>query len=179
MAENQSVEEALGQPTPAAAPKGKFVFLGIVAGILVLSSAAGFSVGKAIRSQNAPKEEAEAAKPDLAKPVSNDEMSYYDFDPIIVTLNEQRMDRFIRSSITLAVKTQDLKSGTLEMLEKRKPEIKSWLNIYLAGCSLDQVRGDKNLNRLRREIQDLLNQKLFGDSKPLIDDVLFREFAVQ
>jgi flagellar basal body-associated protein FliL len=173
------MEDALGQPTPAAPPKGKFIVLGMIAGILVISSLAGFSVGKAIRSQSAPKDDAQTTKPDLAKPPSSDEMSYYDFDPIIVTLNEQRMDRFIRSGITLAVKTQDLKSGTLEMLDKRKPEIKSWLNIYLSGCTLDQVRGEKNLNRLRHEIADLLNQKLFGDSRPLIDDVLFREFAVQ
>ena len=180
MADNQSMEDALGQPGPAAAPKAKFIWLGVLVGIILISAVAGFSIGKAIHSAPAePKEEVEAPKHETKPAGGYDEMSYYDFDAIVVTLNEPRMDRFVRVAITLEIKTSDFKGGGLEMLDKRKPEVKNWLTGYLMGCTLEQVRGDKNFNRLRRELQDSLNKQLWGYARPMIDNVLFREFAVQ
>jgi len=60
------------------------------------------------------------------------------------------------------------------------PEIlKNWLTIYLASLTLEDIRGDTNLKRIQTQIKDAFNEKLFPDSKPQIEHVLFKEFAIQ
>ena len=106
------------------------------------------------------------------------EFGYYDFEPIIVNLDEPRLARYIRVTITLVIKAEN-HDAAKAALDKRKPELKNWLTTYFASCTLDNVRGAPSMNRLRREILDAFTQQLWPNQKPLIEQVLFKEFAVQ
>jgi flagellar basal body-associated protein FliL len=106
------------------------------------------------------------------------EFGYYDFEPIIVNLDEPRLARYVRVTITLVIKAENHEAAKA-LLEKRKPELKNWLTTYFASCTLDGVRGAASLNRLRREILDAITQQLWPNQKPLVEQVLFKEFAVQ
>jgi flagellar basal body-associated protein FliL len=109
---------------------------------------------------------------------SREHFGYIDFEPITVNLNEPRLARYVRATVTLALK-EDSEKAAAAAIEKKKPELKNYLTVYLAGCTLEDVRGPRNLNRIRREMQDALNDQLWPDGKGLIDHVLFKEFAVQ
>jgi flagellar basal body-associated protein FliL len=106
------------------------------------------------------------------------EFGYYDFEPIIVNLDEPRLARYIRVTITLVIKAENHEAAKVA-IDRRKPELKNWLTTYFASCTLDNVRGSASLNRLRREILDAFTQQLWPDQKPLVEQVLFKEFAVQ
>jgi flagellar basal body-associated protein FliL len=109
---------------------------------------------------------------------SQEKASYFDLEPIIVNLDEPRLARYVRVSVTLVASSENAKAVT-EALEKKKPELKNWLTVYLAGRTLEQVRGANNLNQIRREVQDAFNRHLWPDHAGLIDHILLKEFAVQ
>jgi flagellar basal body-associated protein FliL len=177
---NPSVGEALEQ-MPASPNKRKgLVWLAVLGGVIVLASLAGFSVGRGLQGGEQEKQQAttEKSQEPQRKESAGEEFTYYDFESIAVSLNEPRMDRYLRLTIVLAFKDSD-GDAAKELLAKKKPELKSWLTIFLSGCSLDDVRGEKSLNRLKREIRDSLNTQLWATSRPLIDHVLFKDLAVQ
>lgn len=129
-----------------------------------------------------PEKGKEAKGGEKAKPESsNGQYEYYDFEPIVVNLDEPRLARYVRCSVTLALDNSNKKGAkaAVELLDERKPELKNWLTVFMAGCSLEDVRGAKNLNRLQREIQEAFNQQLWPDQKPMIHHILFKDFAVQ
>jgi flagellar basal body-associated protein FliL len=128
-------------------------------------------------SATEPAAAAEPENPKKAEGQKNDEYVYFDFEPIIINLDEPRLARYIRVSITLAVHPEH-SLVVKEILDKKKPELRNWLTVFFASCTLEEVRGSANLNRLRREILDNFSQQLWPDSKPLISHVLFKEFAV-
>ena len=105
------------------------------------------------------------------------EFTYYDFEAVVANLDEPRLARYVRVVVTLAVKRESF-SAAQALLEKKKPELRHWLTIYFSNCKLDDVRGAPNLNRIQREILDALNNQLWPNQKPLVDHVLFKEFAV-
>jgi flagellar basal body-associated protein FliL len=69
-------------------------------------------------------------------------------------------------------------SAATKAIEAAKPTLINQLTVYLAGCSLEDVRGPKNMNRMRREMLDIINSVVWPDQRPLVVDVLFKEFAV-
>jgi flagellar basal body-associated protein FliL len=113
----------------------------------------------------------------VANPLPNEELVYFDFDPVVVNLNEKRMARYVRATITLAIRKSD--KSAKESIEARMPELKSWLTVYLAGCTLEDLCGSKNLNRLLRHIEESFNSQLWPNKRGLISHVLFKEIAVQ
>ncbi len=117
-----------------------------------------------------------SAKKDADK--NDGDFAYIDFEPIVVNLDEARLARYIRTAITLAVVQADHKEAD-RVIQRSMPEVRSWLTIKLAGCSLENVRGEKNLTRLCREIADALNARLWPNERPLIHHVLLKEVAVQ
>lgn len=185
-----------GDPVLGGAPTGGKLkpLLLLCGGIIVIAAGAGYGAGMLLNSPKAAQAtpaaaapgtpaDAEKAKP-AAAPAAADaagqakpEYLYYDFEPIVVNLDEPRMARFVRVSITLAVRA-DQAPAAKALLDKKKPELKNWLTVFFASCTLEQVRGSANLNRLRREILDAFSQQLWPDQKPPVDHVLFKEFAV-
>ncbi|MHC4543190.1 MAG: flagellar basal body-associated FliL family protein [Planctomycetota bacterium] len=104
---------------------------------------------------------------------------YYDLEPVVANLDSPGVTRYVRLTLTLEIDPQiSAKKGTA-LIEEKKPLLTNWLTIYLAGLSLEEIRGDRNLKRIQSEILDAFNEKLFPDAKPQLKRVLFKEFAIQ
>ncbi len=104
---------------------------------------------------------------------------YYDLDPVVANLNEPTVTRYVRASLTFEMSADmDVKNGTA-FLEEKKPILINWLTVYLSSLALEDIRGDKNLRSIQSHIRDAFNEQLFPDSKPLIKQVLIKEFPVQ
>ncbi len=171
----KKVAEPLGKK--GLSPIVKLAVVAVLALVVIGTSA--MVGGFAARSAASPVAQSQPAEESAAGESRSDvQYTYYEMEPIIVNLDEPRLARYIRASVVLAVRGENYKAVT-ELAEKKKPEMKSWLTVYLAGCTLEDVRGPKNLNRICREVQEAFNQELWPNSKPLIEKVLLKEFAVQ
>lgn len=104
--------------------------------------------------------------------------SYISFEPVIVNLNEGRLNRFLNVALTLQVRTSE-EAEIKELLETYGPVLKSWMLSYLGELSTEDIRGTAGQNRIRREIQAQFNSVLFSDGFDHIYDVLFEQFNVQ
>ena len=195
MAEEGSKQAEAPPAKAAGKPKSMMPWLVLWGVVALLAGGVGIFVGKLVpKTSQAAVVSASAPAPHEAEPdpeakgghgakkdeprAPEGEVVYLDFEPIIVNLDEPRLARYVRAAVVLSVRRAD-KGKAKSVIEEKKPEIKNYLTVYMSGCSLEDVRGPKNLNRIRREIQDALNRHLFGDNKPLIEEVLFKEFAIQ
>jgi len=192
MAEENDIEaqdnaEAGSAAEEASEGAGKGLVLTLIAVVvLAVAVAGGYGLGTVFRgpadAQAAPSmDESEAGSAGDQEGSLRDDYEYVEFTPITVNLKEERLARYIRASITLAIRKDGSKAskGARKLIEKKMPELKNWLNIFFSDCTLDDVYGKKKLNRLRREIRDSLNDQLWPSGQSVIDRVLFREFAVQ
>lgn len=100
------------------------------------------------------------------------------FGDIVVNLGEDKLNRFLRAKIMVAVEENDVKEVT-ELLTKQKAFLKSWLIGYLSDQSTQEVSRKAGVNRLRREIREQFNAMLFPNGEEPIVDILFDEFVVQ
>ncbi|MCX5654054.1 MAG: flagellar basal body-associated FliL family protein [Planctomycetota bacterium] len=201
--ESQGVgsEPTLAGPLPSASGlKGLLV---LAAGVVLLATGGGYGAAMLLgggepaseeaapaahhASESPPKEKEKGEKSEKAENGKEGastrleegaEFGYYEFEPIIVNLDEPRLARYVRVSITLVIKAEN-HGAAKALLDRRKPELKNWLTTYFASCTLDGARGAASLNRLRREILDAINQQLWPNHKPFVEQVLFKEFAVQ
>jgi flagellar basal body-associated protein FliL len=172
-------QAAANVPDLESTAKKKVLMFGAVLLVTMgCAAGAGYLISRLVHGGGA--EGGQAGRPASTRPADSAEepMSYVNLDPIIVNANEPKLQRFIRAVITLAV-TKENASAVSELVNKRKDEVKNWLVTYLAGCSLEEVRGPKNLNRVRREILDMLNEQFWPNQRPRIGNVLFKEFQVQ
>jgi flagellar protein FliL len=183
------------------AKKGKgLILIVLIAGVVALFGVAGFFLGSRLRpgpaqAQAKPVEEMSAETGggkaeekgaeksgghgggEKEKGVGN-ESDYYEFEPFTVTLDTPRRDRFLVVTVILAIRPEEAKNVT-KLLEKKKREVRSHLTLYLNSRSLDDVTGTKNLNRVLREMQDLINEYLWPDGKPMVTQVLLKNLAIQ
>jgi flagellar basal body-associated protein FliL len=158
------------------------IVVGLAVAIIGISAAVGGFMARSATAAAAPAQTPQATQP-AEEPAAGETKSdvqytYYEMEPTIVNLDEPRLARYIRASIVLAVRGENFKAVS-ELVDKKKPELKSWLTVYLAGCSLEDVRGPKNLNRICREVREAFNEQLWPGGKPQIEKVLLKEFAVQ
>jgi flagellar basal body-associated protein FliL len=104
---------------------------------------------------------------------------YDKLDSIVANLDEPGVTRYVRVSIILEISLKvDPRKGQV-FLDEKKAVLQDWMTTYLAGLSLEDVRGSRNLNRIKREVLDQFNKLLFGPDKAYVEKVLFKEFAVQ
>jgi flagellar basal body-associated protein FliL len=182
--DERNEQKATKEEKPSKGGILKWVILGV---IIAVCAGSGFVLGRLLAGSpasepNAPAQEDQ--QPQSTEPEAADseqdtqDMLYYDLTPVVANLNEPKVTRYVRATLTLAINRKADKKGPA-FFENKKPYIINWLTIYLASQSLEDIRGEKNLKRIQSEVKDLLNEKLFPDSKPPITRVLFREFAVQ
>lgn len=160
---------------------GELFGLGIAFVVGVAAATAGYGLGRLFvpeQAQGGPADQQAYQQIDQQLTEQTEDYKYYEFTPITVNLKEPRLDRYIRATITLAVKKDDWNDGGGKSIEEREPQLRNWLTVYFSEQTLDDVRGKKKLNRIRREIKDAINDQL-GGFAPLVDQVLFKEFAVQ
>ncbi|MHC4716377.1 MAG: flagellar basal body-associated FliL family protein [Planctomycetota bacterium] len=179
--EQQLTDAIMGEGGDQAGADGGAMIWVVLVVVVVIGAGGGFLTGRMI---NATPAQAEADEPRPDRPEAADagkvegELAFFHFEPITANLNEERLRRFIRAKISLAIRKESM-SQAESVLNRRIDELTSWLNIYLSGCTLDDVRGPKNLRRIQREIRELLNDRLWPDQKPLIEKVLLNEWHVQ
>ena len=158
------------------------MWLAVLATAATVSSAGGFALARFLASAVTPAQaqaaETQAPREPAATPGADADIAYYHFEPITVNLSGDNMNRYIRATITLAIEAKHSKDAT-KRIETKNPDLKNWMTLFLADCTLEKVRGAKALNRLRREIKDSFNEQLWPDQTPLIHDVLFKEFFIQ
>jgi len=163
--------------------KRLLMWIAVYLSVLAVATVAGMGVGFVIvSSDSGPQGPKRAAAEEDSRPIEvsaagSDDFAYYDLD-LTCNLNEPRMARYIRATISLAFRKEHA-SAVRQILEKRQTELKSWLIRYFADCTLEEVRGAKNLNRILREIRDHYNEMLWPNGKPLIVKVDYKSWAVQ
>lgn len=157
----------------------------ILAAIVVFCAGSGFLLGRLFAGSAAP-EETETSQIEQPVQVETPKTKtgassswYYDLEPVVACLDEPGVTRYVRATITLEVNAQLEQSENEEFFELKKPVMTNWLTIYLAGLTLEDVRGDRNLKHIQAQILDAFNEKLFPDARPQIKYILFKEFAVQ
>jgi flagellar basal body-associated protein FliL len=144
-----------------------------------VAAGAGVGVRLMLGGEAASTEAAAKAAPEVEVPELEDkDLAYYPLEPITANINVPRRNRYIRAQITLAVPRSAYSKIEGQITEKQA-ELRNCLTIYLSALTLDDFGGKKNLNRVRAEIKDELNQLLWPNHKGLIRDVLLKEFAVQ
>jgi flagellar basal body-associated protein FliL len=160
--------------------------IGLMVAVLAAGSGGGYVLGGLIGGSQAsdpnvvPDDAMELIEPEPGPPdIAAEDFQYIKFEPITVNLNEPRLARYIRATVVLAIKAGDGEAADKMITTNRKLELKSWIMHYLADLSLEDVRGQKNLARICREVRENCNRKLWPRSRPLIDHVLFEQFNVQ
>ena len=185
--DNQAAEAIIGSSKSVAkmpSGLGGIIWLAILVAVAAICVAGGLYMGHAIKSADASEPQgasgaaaAAAAAPPTA-PDASGEYRYLDIEPITINLDEPRLARYVRAAITLAFEAKN-EAEVRSQVDKRLPELKNWLAVYLAGRTLDEVRGAQSLNRVRREIGEAFNEQIWPQQPPRIHHVLFKEFAVQ
>lgn len=158
--------------------------------IVAVSAGSGFGLGRLFAKSRTPEtaeSDSQADKSaDTNGPVGDEDLTgdsenvwYYDLDPVVASLNEPSVTRYVRASLTLQMSGELDQDKGVELLDQKKPLLVNWLTVYLSGLGLEEIRGDKNLRAIQSKIRESLNDQLFPDSKPLIKQVLIKEFPVQ
>ncbi|MCD6365806.1 MAG: flagellar basal body-associated FliL family protein [Planctomycetes bacterium] len=180
MAEEQAQEqEKHAEPTS----KKRLIRLVVLVVAVIVSSAGGFGAAQFFKPgvQQSEKLPDDPADLTFDEPASRDaKYEYIEFDPVTAPLDVPNVNRYIRLKINLAIPSKVFKSQAVaEYVDGKKRELKSWLTGYLTSCTLEQVRGEENLNRIKHEIRAAFNEKLWPGHKPLIAEVLVDDFKVQ
>jgi len=104
---------------------------------------------------------------------------YYDLEPVATNLSDPGSTRYVRAVLTLEVSPELDKTKGMQFLDERKPVIANILNIYFAGLTIEDINSDKDMRRIQYELLEIFNDTLYKNSKPLIREILFREFGLQ
>lgn len=155
------------EPAPK---KGKGLIFWILLAVFALASGAAVPWILASRPSEAPAPK--KAEPQKSKLVA------IPFDDVQVNLSDDRLNRFLRLKLLIAVEEPDTREVT-ELLTKQKPFLRSWLISHLSDQSSQEVSRRVGVNRLRREIRDQFNAMLFPAGEEKIADVLVDSFLVQ
>jgi len=180
--EQQLTDAIVGDGDDRAAGTGGGAMLWIVvAVVMVLGAGGGFLAGRILNAGPATADAGEptpAEEPADRTPAKEGELAYFPIPSVTINLNEQRLNRHVKATISLGVDAANA-DEVQSVLDKRMAEVTDWLNIYLSGCTLEDVRGPKNLRRIQREISEALNSRFWGEQKPKIEKVLLTEWHVQ
>ena len=102
-----------------------------------------------------------------------------ELEPVLANLDEPGVTRYVRVTITLEMSPELDEIKGREFLGTKKMLVRDWLTTYLAGLSLEDVRGSRNLNRIKKDVLYQCNELLFPNGKPFVGRIFFKEFAVQ
>ncbi len=156
----------------------------ILAVIVAICAGSGLLLGRLFAGPDKPQTQSsqtdQPTSPEMDDLAENSKgIWYYDLEPVVANLDEPGVTRYVRATVTLEISSALEQSKGEKLLEEKKPILTNWLTIYLAGLTLEDARGDRNLKRIQLQILDAFNETLFPDAKPLIKHVLFKEFAIQ
>ncbi|MDH4201298.1 MAG: flagellar basal body-associated FliL family protein [Phycisphaerae bacterium] len=102
-----------------------------------------------------------------------------EFEPVLANLDEPGVTRYVRLTITLEMSPELDEIKGREFMAVKKMLVRDWMTTYLAGLSLEDVRGSRNLNQIKKDVLQQCNELLFPKGQPFVKRVFFKEFAVQ
>ena len=97
----------------------------------------------------------------------------YTIDSIIVNLAGTEARRYLKATIALLLKNNDVK----EQIEKRKLILTDRLILTLSSKKIEDVDGEQGKRELKREIRDEVNNLL--GMKDAVTEVYYGEFIIQ
>jgi len=159
----------------------------VIAGVSLAGMVGGFALAQ-LMAAPAEEEVAEEPKENLTGESYNELYSEtpeeakswaYDLEPTVGNLDEAGSMRFLRVSISLEMSPELDSVKSIGYLDEREAIMKDFITTYVAGLSLERVKGSSNLNRIKKELRDGFNELLFPEGKPLVLRVFLREFAIQ
>lgn len=100
------------------------------------------------------------------------------FDSVVVNVADGRYTRYLRVRISLVVDARDEKA-IKEGVEKEKQFLQTWALGYLQDKTMEQLHDSAGMNRVRREVRDEFNRRLFPEGGEKIKDVLLPEYNFQ
>lgn len=189
MAKEEEKPKEETKPQEPAAKKGSgLIYMALFAAVLIAGGTGGFALSQLVGGQD-PEEitmspaEAESKKDAenalLAAQKGQSSWSYDKLEPVLANLDEPGVTRYVRVTVTLEMSPDmDALKGE-EFLTSRQMVLRDWMTTYFAGLSLEDCRGTRNLARIKKEVVENFNKILFPGSRPFVQNVLFKEFAVQ
>jgi flagellar basal body-associated protein FliL len=172
-AKNAAAPNAAAPAEEAAAPKSKkktWVIGGVVA-LLALVGGAATPMFAHFGAQ------ASSGEPE-AGPKHSSQQAIIPFDSPVVNVSNGRYEHYLRVKIALVVDAKDEKA-IKEALEKEKQFLQTWVLGYLQDRTMEQLHGSAGMNRVRRELRDEFNRRLFPDGPDKIRDILLPEYNFQ
>jgi flagellar basal body-associated protein FliL len=154
--------------TPKKGIKGLLVWIVLA----IMSASAGASLPWIMRGKHHDNAAAKKNEPPKHKTAA------IPFGEVVVNLGEERLNRYLRVKLLVAVEESDAKEMT-ELLTKQKAFLKDWLIGYLFSHSSQDVGRKLVVSRIRREIRDQFNAMLYPGGEEKILEILFDEFVVQ
>lgn len=100
------------------------------------------------------------------------------FGELVVNLNEERHNRYLRLKLAVLVEA-DAEKDVTERMTKQKAAVKSKLIGHLAGKTLKDVSGQVGVTRLQREVLDKFEDVLYPEGGGHLKAVLFEEYVIQ
>jgi flagellar basal body-associated protein FliL len=94
-------------------------------------------------------------------------------DPFVANLNEPGTSRYLRTTFELEMVDQ----AAIDAFNKNKSKTRNKVLTYLASLSVAETRGEKNLEKIRRDVIQRINEELGGEEKVL--NLFFKDFVVQ
>ncbi|MCA9173332.1 MAG: flagellar basal body-associated FliL family protein [Planctomycetales bacterium] len=173
--ENAKGAQAEDQGTEQPKKKGNgMMIVGLV--VALMAGGAGFML-PTIAPQMFQADTAEATE--APKPEEEPtEFSFIEFGEVVVNLNLDRFNRYLKLRIILQV-DKEKEADITKLIEDRKAMLRGWLLGHVADKTMDEIRGAAGQNQIRREIHDQFNAILYTDGHDVIEDVFFEEFNVQ
>jgi len=184
--ERQTEQETKGSKTAEQKGGGLF-YWGLLVAVIIAGGTGGFALSQLIGGQD-PKsmispEQAqskqEAAEALLAADAGQAGWTYDKLEPVLANLDEPGVTRYVRVTVTLEMSPDIDRIKGEQFLADRQLVLRDWMTTYFAGLSLEDCRGTRNLARIKKEVLESFNKILFPGSRPFVENVLFKEFAVQ
>ncbi len=185
----EAPEEAAGGKSGGDGPSFGLVTWLILGGIVLAGATGGFALSMLLAGggQSAAVE-ADFAAVEEAEPVRDFESMLadqggkkwpYDLETVVANLDEPGVTRYLRATITLQMSDEMDQEQGMVFLDEKALELRDWLTTYIAGLSLERIRGSRNQIKIKREIRDHYNEILFPETKSFVVGIFFKDFAVQ
>lgn len=178
-------EEIKGETEATSGKKGGLVGWIITFAIAIMCAGGGYGLSGLFAKVTPDKVdvEAEAEKEKTAAYMSDDPDSakpwIFELDPITANLNEPGSTRMVQVTVVLELAAAMDQTEGEKFLKEKVIHLRDWLGTYLAGMKLIQVKGSSSQSRMKVDIQESFNNKLFPDSKPLVQKVMLKDFIIQ
>lgn len=104
--------------------------------------------------------------------------AFIPFGEVVANLQDGRMTRYLRLSITLQVDGEKEIDATAAV-EEKKAILRNWILGYMSDLTLTDINGRTGQNRIRRDTQNQFNDILSPDGTDVVRDILFEEFTIQ